>query len=98
MDVALAHDAEMTDDLESGGPKHVVLIVRERLRRSHDNGIAGVSAEGVKVLHVAADDRVLQGRQRIVRLNEVSILTSAASRTTSYSSSFHPFMLRSMST
>lgn len=100
LDIALADDAKMPDSLESDTSEHVVLIVGQSLRWSDDDGVSGVCAKRVKVLHVAANDGILNieisGRQKI---NERSlILTSAASRTTSYSNSFQPFILRSIRT
>ena len=62
LDVALSDDTEMANDLQSSGPQHVVLVVRQGLRGRDDDRVAGVRAEGVEVLHVAADDRVLRER------------------------------------
>ena len=50
LDVALANDAEVADDVDRGRPEHVVVGVRQRLRRRHHNGIASVDPERVKVL------------------------------------------------
>ena len=60
MNVTLADDAQMTDDLESCGPEHMIFVVGESLRRSHNNRVTSVRAERVKVLHVTADDGVLE--------------------------------------
>lgn len=59
LDVALADDAEMADDFDGGGSEHVVLLVAEGLAGGDDNGVTGVDAEGVKVLHVADGDAVV---------------------------------------
>mmetsp|Transcript_72066 Transcript_72066/g.203447 ORF Transcript_72066/g.203447 Transcript_72066/m.203447 type:complete len:1095 (-) Transcript_72066:280-3564(-) len=61
LDVALADDAQVTNHLESALAKPEVFVVRERLRRGDDNGVAGVGADGVEVLHVADGDAVVVG-------------------------------------
>ena len=53
LDVALPNDAQMPDDVNGRGAEHVVLFVAEGLRRGDDDGVAGVHAERVEVLHVA---------------------------------------------
>lgn len=50
LDVALSNDAEVADDIDGGGPEHVVVGIRERLRRSDDNGVSRVDTERVEVL------------------------------------------------
>jgi hypothetical protein len=77
----------------------MVLIVGKRLRRCNDDGITSMCAERIKVLHVTANDSVL-GWWLVSNEYIVTTIkhTSAPSRTTSYSNSFQPFMLRSMST
>ena len=50
LNVALAHNAEVPDNVDRGRPEHVVVGVRQRLRRRHHNGIASVDPERVKVL------------------------------------------------
>ena len=59
LDVALADDAKVPNDLERGGAEHVVVVVRECLRGRDDDRVAGVDAEWVKVFHVAADQRIV---------------------------------------
>ncbi|KAI3491680.1 hypothetical protein L1887_43992 [Cichorium endivia] len=59
LDVALADDAEVADDLEGGGAQHVVVVVRHGLGGSDDDRVARVDAERVEVLHVAADDGIV---------------------------------------
>lgn len=54
----------MPDNLESRATKHVVLVIRESLTRSNDNGIASVSAKWIEVLHVAANDSILSRRKQ----------------------------------
>ena len=52
LDVALSHDAQMADDLDGGVPQHVVLVVVQRLARSHYDGLSRVNAQRVDVFHV----------------------------------------------
>ena len=56
--VAAAHDAEGGDDVQGGAAEHLVLPVRQGQCRRHDNGIAGVDADGVEVLHRADGDDI----------------------------------------
>jgi hypothetical protein len=56
LDVAAASDVEGADDLDGGRPEHLVLVVGQRLTRGHHDGVAGVDAHRVDVLHVADDD------------------------------------------
>jgi len=76
LDVALADDAEMANDLlrwsadadrrsrgadlERSAAEHVILVVRQCLGRRNDDRVTGVGAKRIEVLHIAADDRVLQ--------------------------------------
>ena len=50
----------MPNDLESSTSKHVVFIIRQRLGRCNDNGIASMCSERVEVLHITANNGVLQ--------------------------------------
>ncbi|RUP46404.1 hypothetical protein BC936DRAFT_147001 [Jimgerdemannia flammicorona] len=59
LDVAFADDAQVPDNVHGGGTKHVVVFIRQGLRWSDNNGVAGVDAEWVKVLHVAHGDTVV---------------------------------------
>ena len=56
--VAAAHDAQMSDDVQRGLPQHLELLVRQGLGGSHHDGITGVDAHGVEVLHGADGDHV----------------------------------------
>ena len=56
LDVAAALNAECADDLERAVAEHVVFLVGERLRRTHDNRIPGVDADGIHIFHVANGD------------------------------------------
>ena len=56
--IAAAHDAQMGDDVQRRFPEHLELLVRQGLGRGHHDGIAGVDANGVKVLHGADGDHV----------------------------------------
>ena len=37
----------------------MIFVIREGLGRRDDDGVTGVGAEGVEILHVAANDSVL---------------------------------------
>ena len=56
--VAAAHDAQMSDDVQRGLPQHLELLVRQGLGGSHHDGITGVDAHGVEVLHGADGDHI----------------------------------------
>ncbi|KAH3688090.1 hypothetical protein WICPIJ_000932 [Wickerhamomyces pijperi] len=58
LDVTLTNDTQMSDDLDGSGTQHVVLLVRESLRRSNDDRITSVDPQWVKVLHVTNSDTV----------------------------------------
>ena len=53
LDVAAALNFQRADQAQGGITKHVILFVGQRLRRADHDGVAGVDAHGVKVLHVA---------------------------------------------
>ena len=57
--VTFAHNADMADNLDGELAQLVVVAVRERLRRSHYDTLAGVDAQRVEVLHVADRDAVV---------------------------------------
>ena len=59
LDVTLTNDAKMPDNLEGSRPKHVILVVRERLRRRDDDGVSGMDAQRVEVL--SKTKRVITG-------------------------------------
>ena len=59
MDVTLADDTKVPNDVDSRGAEHVVVFVREGLGWRNDNRITSVCTKRIKVLHVAADDSVL---------------------------------------
>ena len=56
--VAAALDAQLGDNVQRSGAEHLVLVVGQGLGGSHDHRIAGVDADGVKVLHIADGDDV----------------------------------------
>jgi hypothetical protein len=60
LNVTLADNTEMPDDLDSSATKHVVFVIRESLRRCDHDRITSVSTQRIEVLHIAADDRVLE--------------------------------------
>ena len=59
--VAAALDAQLGDDVQRGGAEHLVLFIGQGLAGRDDDGVAGVDADGVKVLHVADRDDVALG-------------------------------------
>ena len=50
----------MADNLDSEFAKVVIVLVGKCLRRCHNNTLAGVNAERVKVFHVADSDTVVK--------------------------------------
>ena len=56
--VAPAHDAKVGDDVQRGGAEHLELLIRQGLGGRHHDGVAGVDAHGVQVLHGAHGDHV----------------------------------------
>ena len=56
--VAAAFHAERIDDVDGARPEHLVVLVRQRLARRDDDGVAGMHPYGIKVFHVAHDDAV----------------------------------------
>ena len=58
-DVAFADDALVSNNLQGSRAEHMVFVIREGLGRRDDDRVAGVGAERVKILHVAANDSVL---------------------------------------
>mmetsp|Transcript_29981 Transcript_29981/g.86251 ORF Transcript_29981/g.86251 Transcript_29981/m.86251 type:complete len:481 (+) Transcript_29981:1945-3387(+) len=61
LDVALADNAQMPHHLERALAQPEVLLVGQCLRRRDDDGIAGVDAHRVEVLHVTDRDAVIGG-------------------------------------
>ena len=59
--VAAAHNAQMGDDIQRCGAEHLELLVRQGLGRRHHDGVAGVDAHRVQVLHGAHRDDVAHG-------------------------------------
>ena len=56
LDIAAALDLKGADHLQRAVAQHVILLIGERLRRTHDNRIPGVNAHGIQVFHVADGD------------------------------------------
>ena len=56
--ITAAGDAELGDDIERGGTEHLVLLIRQRLGRSHDDGVTCVDANRVEVLHITYGDDI----------------------------------------
>ena len=57
--VAAAFDAELADNAKRCTAEHLVFMVRQRLRRRNDDGIARMDADRVEVFHVADGDAVV---------------------------------------
>ena len=51
MDVTFADNTEVADDVDGRGTEHVVVLVRESLRRRNDNRISSVNAERIEILN-----------------------------------------------
>ena len=56
--VAAAGNPQLRDNIQCRGTKHLVLFISQGLRGSHYDGVAGVYAYRVDVLHVADSDHV----------------------------------------
>lgn len=122
LNVALSDDADVTNDLNGGRTKHVVLVLweedgRQRERRKLGREKTELTSERVWEGAITIESPVCVPRgskfcsktdQRLFISSTISALLtsmlqqmmtlSAASRTTSYSSSFHPFKDFSMRT
>jgi hypothetical protein len=60
LDITLTNDAEMADDFDGGTSEHVVLVIGKCLGWRNNNGVTGMRTKGVKVLHITANDRILE--------------------------------------
>ena len=56
LNITFPYHAEMSDNLESSTPKHVVLFIWECLRRSDDDAVAGMCTKWVEVLPTYIND------------------------------------------
>ena len=56
--VASSGDIQLADDVQRGSTEHLVLLVAQRLGRSHNDGISCVHAHRVDVLHITNCDAV----------------------------------------
>jgi hypothetical protein len=61
LDVALANNTKMSDNLDGSASKHVILLVAQGLTRRNYNGVTSVDAKRIEVLHVAHSDTVVVG-------------------------------------
>ena len=61
LDVAAALDLQGGDDVQGGGAEHLVLLVGQGLGGGHHDGVAGMDAHGIDVLHGADLDDVASG-------------------------------------
>lgn len=52
LDVTLSHNAEVPDDFDGRIPQHVVFVVVESLTWRHHNGLSGMDAQRVDILHI----------------------------------------------
>ena len=59
LDVAPAFDFQLPDDFQCAVPEQVILFIGQGLAGTHHDGVAGMNAHRVNVLHIAyRDDRV----------------------------------------
>ena len=56
--VAAAHDAKMRDNVQGRLTQHLELLVRQGLGGGHHNGVAGVDAHRVQILHGAHGNHI----------------------------------------
>ena len=56
--VTSACDVQLTDDIQRGGTKHLVLLVSQCLRRSHNNAVSGMHTHRINIFHVTNRDAV----------------------------------------
>ena len=59
--VAAALDAKLGDDIQRSVTQHLVFFIGKGLAGGHNDGVAGMDADGVEVLHVADGDHVALG-------------------------------------
>ena len=97
--ITFANNSQVPNDIDGRRSQHVVIRVRERLRRRHNDGIASVNTQGIKILE-DCKPYVSTCRRRGLRTSilQTVMQLSRQSRTTSYSISFHPFILFSTNT
>ena len=58
--VAFSDDAQASDDSERNLAQGMILLVRKRLARRHDDGFPGMNAQRVHILHVAYGHAVVR--------------------------------------
>ena len=51
LNVTLANNTKMSDNVDGGRSQHIIISIREGLRRGNDNRVASVNTQGVEVLH-----------------------------------------------
>eukprot|EP00158_Paraphelidium_tribonemae_P009904 Partr_v1_DN28995_c0_g1_i1_m25773 len=59
LDIAFAYDTQVPDHVDGGGSQHIVILIRQRLRRGNNYGITSMNAEWIKILHVTNGDTVV---------------------------------------
>ncbi|KAF5059194.1 hypothetical protein DSECCO2_338460 [anaerobic digester metagenome] len=69
LDIAAALNLQGPDDLERAVAQHLILPVRQRQSRSHDDGIPGMDADRIHVLHGADGDGGVVGIAHYLKLN-----------------------------
>lgn len=95
--ITLSDHTNMSNNLDRSRPQHMILIIRQSLTRRNNDRIPRMCSQWIEILHITTNDRVLP-HQPEYHQHAKSSPTSAASRTTSYSTSFHPFKLFSINT
>ena len=61
LDVTLANNTKMSDNLDGSTSEHVVLLIAQGLTGGNDNGVTSVNTKRIKVLHVAHGNTVVVG-------------------------------------
>jgi hypothetical protein len=61
LNVTLANDTKMSDNLDGSASEHVVLLIAQGLTGGNDNRVTSVDTKRIKVLHVAHGDTVVVG-------------------------------------
>jgi len=59
LDVAFSNDAKVADNIDGRGAESVIVAIRESLAGCHNNGVARVDSEGIKIFHVANGNAVV---------------------------------------
>ena len=58
LDVAAAGNVQLTDDIESRGPKHLVFFISQGLRGSHYDAVSCMDTYGINIFHITYGNAV----------------------------------------